>query len=36
MDAKMMFPWMRWMSQLHSRNRRDGSTFSKKKKKRFL
>ncbi|MBA0832973.1 hypothetical protein Goarm_017321, partial [Gossypium armourianum] len=21
MDAKMMFPWMRWMPQLHNRNR---------------
>ncbi|MBA0777826.1 hypothetical protein Gotri_005795, partial [Gossypium trilobum] len=20
MDAKMMFPWMRWMSRLHNRN----------------
>ncbi|MBA0770230.1 hypothetical protein Gotri_018890, partial [Gossypium trilobum] len=22
MDAKLMFPWMRWMSRLHNRNRR--------------
>ncbi|MBA0742155.1 hypothetical protein Gogos_015244 [Gossypium gossypioides] len=22
MDAKMMFPWMRWMSRLHNCNRR--------------
>ncbi|MBA0709132.1 hypothetical protein Golax_024194, partial [Gossypium laxum] len=21
MDAKMMFPWMRWMSRLHNHNR---------------
>ncbi|MBA0761905.1 hypothetical protein Gotri_024480 [Gossypium trilobum] len=38
MDAKMMFPWMRWISRLQSQSSKpnqDGSTFSNKEKKYF-
>ncbi|MBA0777824.1 hypothetical protein Gotri_005795 [Gossypium trilobum] len=37
MDAKMMFPWMRWMSRLHNRNCRSHTKmvphFQRRKKK---